>query len=578
MKLINLIAFLFITFLLSAQQPQFTSVDFFSVASNATYVRDTHFDKDGNLYVVGDNYKGILDLGSVALDSEDSWQIFMIKFNAQRQIVWTKTYPTTYYTGAYSITTDAAGNVYAAGNFSDSMRIDGQLYVAPNHPGHQYRFEKHSMIIKMDTSGQEQWVLTGRDSISSNISSLEVDDQGMIFFTGYFTNKFEMAGTTVHSNGKNDILLGKVDPDGNLLWLERFGGGYTGDCGLDNNDNGEKLVLDEEGNVYFTGHFVYSVNFDGQNTLYADDNADAYVAKFDTDGNYVWARTFGGRAWDYGKAIAIDQEGNVLVAGRFQIDFKIENEFYETGFQPGTNNQYATHDFFVVKYDKDGNFIWSFRDGLDTDVHDELNDMIVDWENNIYITGTYADTSRIGGVDLNIGLHHHSKIFLVKYTSNGTPVYTKSAGGLMNEKQVIDISPDGEVILAGTSRDQDALDAPLEFDAIMPSLSDRYYMFIATLHDPDNSPRPTSIENVNKENYNLSLYPNPTANQLQINTNVPLHKIQILDVMGRSMLTSNLDDQTKDHTIDVSHLPNGLYFVKALSKDASKTQSFIITR
>ncbi|MGB1120241.1 MAG: T9SS type A sorting domain-containing protein, partial [Chitinophagales bacterium] len=131
----------------------------------------------------------------------------------------------------------------------------------------------------------------------------------------------------------------KLDPSGNYLWAKSFGG--------TSNDVGRSITVDASGNVYTTGSFIGTVDFDpgaGTNNLTAQGNDDVFIQKLDPSGNFLWAKSFGGTSWDYGYSIALDASGNVYTTGNFQLT---------VDFDPGAGTNNLTpqggYDVFIQK-------------------------------------------------------------------------------------------------------------------------------------------------------------------------------------------------------------------------------------
>ena len=160
---------------------------------------------------------------------------------------------------------------------------------------------------------------------SSFQGGLAVDGSGNIYTSGYFNSTIDVdpgPGTlNFTSAGNNDANVVKLDSSGNLAWARQFGG--TG------SDEGFSVAVDGSGNVYLTGHFSDTVDFDpggGTLNLTSAGNTDVYVVKLDSSGNLVWARHFGGSppgccdfgsGSQWGTSLAVDSSGNVYASGIF---------------------------------------------------------------------------------------------------------------------------------------------------------------------------------------------------------------------------------------------------------------------
>jgi hypothetical protein len=114
------------------------------------------------------------------------------------------------------------------------------------------------------------------------------------------------------SAGGFDVYVTKFDQFGNFIWAKRVGS--TG------NDTGYGIIIDPSGNLYVTGYFTATVDFNpgaGVNNLVTNGgvNADPYVLKLNSNGDYVWAQRMGGPNHEYSFNLALDPSGNLLVTG-----------------------------------------------------------------------------------------------------------------------------------------------------------------------------------------------------------------------------------------------------------------------
>ncbi|MFH1514383.1 MAG: hypothetical protein ABIG42_02875, partial [bacterium] len=125
------------------------------------------------------------------------------------------------------------------------------------------------------------------------------DASGNIYVTGYFSDVVDFdpgPGTEEYTaNGWSDVYLSKFDPNGNFVWARTWGGAES--------DEGYAADIDDSGNIYVTGYYRETVDFDpgpGTEEYTSNDRADVYLSKFDPNGNFVWARTWGGAESDEG--------------------------------------------------------------------------------------------------------------------------------------------------------------------------------------------------------------------------------------------------------------------------------------
>ena len=188
------------------------------------------------------------------------------------------------------------------------------------------------------------WTKTMGGTLADCSESAAVDASGNVYLSGFFlgTADFDPGpGTDNHtSTGDYDIFLTKINADGTYGWTKTMGGTLA-DCS-------ESAAVDASGNVYVTGNFQGTVDFDPGPDLdnhACNDRIDIFLTKINADGTYGGTQTMGGIDYDTGHSVAADGNGNVYVTGRFQsiVDF-------DSG--PGTDNHTSigSVDIFLTKF------------------------------------------------------------------------------------------------------------------------------------------------------------------------------------------------------------------------------------
>jgi hypothetical protein len=195
-------------------------------------------------------------------------------------------------------------------------------------------------------------------------------------------------------------------------WSQNFGGALE--------DQGLAIAVDPWGNVIVTGRFDGTVDFGG-GPLVTRGLRDVFLAKYDANGVHQWSHRFGGFRVDQGLAVAVDDSGNVVVAGEFRevADFG-GGDLVSAGFE----------DIFLAKYDKDGVHQWSQRFGGPE--FGGPRGIAVDAAGNVIMTGTFNDTVDFGGGDL-VARDYDYDIFLAKYDPNGVHQWSQSFGSIHGE-------------------------------------------------------------------------------------------------------------------------------------------------
>jgi hypothetical protein len=242
-------------------------------------------------------------------------------------------------------------------------------------------------------------------------TGVTTDNQGNIFMTGYFSGVcwFDTAYTL--TNGCFDTYIAKLNPNGSLVWAKGFGGI---NCDYSNN-----ICIDENQNVYIAGMYSISIDF-GDTIILGKNEFDAFIAKFDNNGNLKWAKTFAGNGDDYCYAIKY-RDGYVYATGAFSdtVSFDAIN-LISSGFT----------DSYLAKIDTSGNIIWIKKAGGTGD--DNANGIGIDASDNVFLSGRFSNISNFGTFQLNS--NGQQDIFLCKYNSNGTEQWVKQMGGTWDDQ------------------------------------------------------------------------------------------------------------------------------------------------
>jgi hypothetical protein len=190
-------------------------------------------------------------------------------------------------------------------------------------------------------------------------------------------------------------------------WAVRFGG--------PSNDEIKSVASDSQGNVYITGDFWETVSF-GSFTLTSLGQGDIFVAKLDSQGNFLWARRAGGIGFDWGNSIAVDSTGNSYITGMFSgtADFAATNLVSD-----------GVCDLFVAKLDTNGYLSWAVQAG--GSFNDEGRGIALDNSGNIFLTGYFYDTATFG--THTITSFGNQDIFVSKLDNDGNWLWCAGAGG-----------------------------------------------------------------------------------------------------------------------------------------------------
>jgi hypothetical protein len=304
-----------------------------------------------------------------------------------------------------SVGIDAEGNVYALGDFEGAVSYGGEPLVATSTKG-------DIVVSKHDKYGNPIWSFRAGDSSNQYGEKLIVDQNGNLILLGRIYGMIDFGGGLLDTNGAGDLVVVKLDSDGQHIWSRVFG--------EKDPQRSQRVTVDAQGDVFLTGTFTTKIDFGG-GTFTTAGLRDAFVAKLDGDtGEHLFSLQIGGTGDEYGFGIDIDDEGNIVIGGRFQDTIELGAPLTSEGGK----------DIYLAKLDPFGVVQWSRSFGGEGD--DELHDLRLQENNgNIVLIGAMSETVNFGGADLvSAGLRD---IFVTTLDEQGNHIWSSRYGDELDQ-------------------------------------------------------------------------------------------------------------------------------------------------
>ena len=398
-------------------------------------------DESGNVYTTG-NLTGTADFdpgpGVFNLTSCANGDAFISKLDKDGNFVWAKSMfglTTDAMTYVSAIALDFSGNVYTTGVF---------IGTADFNPGAEAFNITASggmdiFISKLDSLGNFLWAKTmGGTSQELWSGAIAIDASGNFYNTGYFTGTVDFdpgEGIVDLSplNGKiYSAFISKYDASGSFVWVKQMG----------SSDNpflsGNSIALDVSGNIYTTGIFQDTIDFDPGSATFnltaTASSTDIFVSKYTNSGDFIWAKAMGGTGHNSGTSIALDSFGNVFTTGVFQGagDFNPGEGTFNLYQDPGSGYVGA----YISKLDNLGNFIWANSIAGSTGGTQfsgvSCPSIAIDATNNAFVTGGFSTPSVSFGTIKLTKTDSYSEGFIARFDNTIT--------GIENVKKVDGIS------------------------------------------------------------------------------------------------------------------------------------------
>ena len=294
------------------------------------------------------------------------------------------------------------------------------------------------IIITLSSSttcaGQNlEWARTFGQTNYDFISDFEIDESQNIYITGTFCGTIDLATEenpiTLEAYSECDILVAKLNPDGLALWAFNIGG--------DTYSGGNGISLDDNQNIYITGYFDGTADFDPSNNdatlsilesqINPINSPDGFIAKYDSGGNYIWAHHIGGRGIDKPLNIVFSPDSSFYLNGNYTDTANFSTNPLEEELLIAQNFS----DAFVAKYDLQGQLIW--LRGFGGASTESANELIVLDDQSIIVSGDFSVNVEFVPGGETITDQNGNDIILTRYDVDGNLVWANAISGENNE-------------------------------------------------------------------------------------------------------------------------------------------------
>lgn len=402
----------------------------------------------GNVISAG-YFSGQITIEQQLYEGRGRQDVYLSKYSSNGTLLWVKTAGGSSDDIAVGVAVDAANNIYVTGIFDSTALFDNILITSNG--------KKDAFIAKYNPDGDLLWVRKAGGIDEDKAFAIAVDDYGDVYFSGAFKSFAAFGNKVIVSKGNDDIFIAKFDTDGNLIWINRAGGSqedmalgiatdsqkgcyitgsfmgradfgstelftpsvsseifiakidsfglweWAEQAGSLRGDQAFAIAVDKDRNSYITGFFTDEAFFNQISVKVIGFN-DVFIAKYNSKGLPIWVRTFGSIALDIGTGIAVSDDGDLIVSGSFDSIAVFNNQvFVGSGFE---------QDFFVSKWDIDGNFYWvnsgggpNFQLSMGTALGNNKD---------IYVVGYYF--ARLEFEDTTLIQNQDADVFLIKYS------------------------------------------------------------------------------------------------------------------------------------------------------------------
>jgi hypothetical protein len=300
---------------------------------------------------------------------------FVVKLDSSGNVIWAINVESSDDVNATDICVDSNGNAFFIGAFEGMVNVSTSSISSFG--------DKSIFIVSIDSNGVVQWLEEASSQDELDPLSIYISANNKLYLTGSFEGNMVFGSNLITNSSKQDMFVACMDNLGNFLWSQGVGGARD--------VSGQTIVADNNGNTYVGGHFEGSVIFSNA-TFFSSSGKDAFLVKYDLNGNLLWAKHFSGS----GDVELIDMHAD----SNFDL-FLIGSIGATTIFDGQTINNSSGTDMFIVKFDTLGSVQWTKGIGGMNSV--EGTGITTDASNNPIVTGmfdgtSYFDTITVSGV------------------------------------------------------------------------------------------------------------------------------------------------------------------------------------
>lgn len=380
------------------------------------------------------------------------------------------------------IAMDYAGNVFITGTFWGTLSVGSETLECTGGDD--------TYIIKYDSKGNFLWARSSDNDYTNYGYAVSADASGNCILTGKFYDSVTFDGWTLSSSGDGDIYIVKFDPNGNVIWA-KGAGGADNDCGI-------TIATNDLGDTFISGYFEGVAHFDSITLTHS--SSQGFLAKYDSDGNAVWAKktgafqvgvtlayvtadesgncylarqigggmatdisiskydTTGSIVWtkiinsegryttDSPRGIAVDNWGNVFMAGVFGGILNFSSDILDCS---GSSDW---EDIFIAKYDPNGGELWARQVcGAHYGMPQALG-IATDNQGDVIATGYFSGT--VTFEDVTLTSNGRSDLFICKYDGNGNFIWALGNGGTSSDRgSSVAANECGNIAVSGIFRD-----------------------------------------------------------------------------------------------------------------------------
>lgn len=420
--------------------------------NNTDLARNIAIDKNGNTYVIGYVTRNFGDLTKPKLLS----MTFLLKFDVKGELKWSKEIYGENSNDGNAVAVDSNGNVYMAGVFTNTIRLDGVTMIQDSKDLNTY-------IVKYDTDGKHVWhkILRPQQQqssddhhhhnhekgekhshfhpIANHITDMKIDKENNFYITGYFSKSIDFDPSEkeylMTADTALDAFIAKYNAQGDFIWGKTLKG--------DGVNKSNSLTIDSENNVYFTGTFNKKAHLGELNVQDYGGNG-IVIGKLNKNGKELWLKQITNTKNNSGNCIYADKNDNLFLVGNIGS----RTEFVELDKVLEVNENAAN--LLMAKLNTKGEYQWVRS--VKTKNYSVGESILTDSYNNVYVSGYFAGSIESAEKEMVFSSGREDG-FIMMLDEDANIIYTYPLGGTDHDRATkMVIHKDNSLVIIGNHK------------------------------------------------------------------------------------------------------------------------------
>jgi Secretion system C-terminal sorting domain len=389
----NYLIFLFLFLSFKANSQNWDWVQTINGGGN-NYVWDATTDSQNNVIICGRVKFDVTfaDGGTAQFSTQLGIQtdIYVAKFSANGDLLWYRRSGNVNPDWARSVTVDQNDYIYVTGDFVNMAVFENDtIYGYNNGQTDPNLMARSGFLAKYEPDGDLVWAKSFQATGHTRGYGVSIANNFDIYLSGYSTGICDFGNGVTSGDVVEDVgFVAKYDSSGTAIWANTFESPFA--------SRANDVIVVNDTTIAITGYYNSSLTYNGNMTPGDSPSwGDFFILVADNDGVFKWVRTGTGPFLNEGHQIAVDNQSNMYIVGRFSFTMDIAS-VQQTAIGVGTNTtEYIQNgDAFLVKYDINGNQEWFNQIG--NDVSDDFESVVI-CDSLVLIHGKSIDTITFSG-------------------------------------------------------------------------------------------------------------------------------------------------------------------------------------